>query len=444
MRKSVILMSCCTVLLSSNAMAAPSAAIPPILIGTPTAAQINQRCAMFVSRSTAMRSELEKSKGTATVATTLAAYDKLIEALNDGQGEAGFYRQVSPTAASREAAEKCEVRMASEFTKLSLSRPIYERIKAIAPPADEPTKLYLTRTLGAFERAGIALDDAGRAKAQALGDDVSKLTTEFEANIPKGQRTIIVTPAELDGVPQDFIAAHKPGADGKITLKTDYTDYLPVMTYAKSGDVRQRFYREYQLRAYPANDEVLRQPDRQARRAGEAGRAPELRDAQLRGPDAQHAGQGPGADGRYGVGGEAGRGSRLCQEARAASAAAAGRNQTGAVGQRLRLQPRPKTILWLRYAGGAEVFRLRSMCATEFSSSPRTCSASTSGRGRRPKWDKLAESYEVYDHGKLIGRFYFDAHPRPGKYEHANAVPLRSALARQVPVGALVFNVPKA
>ena len=43
-----------------------------------------------------------------------------------------------------------------------------------------------------------------------------------------------------------------------------------------------------------------------------------------------------------------------------------------------------------------------------------------------PKWDKLVESYEMYDHGKLIGRFYFDNHPRPGKYEHANSVPLRA------------------
>ena len=32
-----------------------------------------------------------------------------------------------------------------------------------------------------------------------------------------------------------------------------------------------------------------------------------------------------------------------------------------------------------------------------------------------PKWDKLVEAYEMYDHGKLIGRFYFDSHPRPGK-----------------------------
>ena len=49
-----------------------------------------------------------------------------------------------------------------------------------------------------------------------------------------------MTPAELDGLPQDFIDAHKPGADGKITLKTDSTDYVPVMTYAKKEDLRMK------------------------------------------------------------------------------------------------------------------------------------------------------------------------------------------------------------
>ena len=46
-------------------MSAPPTAIPPILIGTPTAAQINQRCNWFVARSTALRTQLEKSKGKA-------------------------------------------------------------------------------------------------------------------------------------------------------------------------------------------------------------------------------------------------------------------------------------------------------------------------------------------------------------------------------------------
>ena len=207
-----------------------------------------------------MRSELEKSKGTATVATTLAAYDKLIEALNDGHGEAGFYRQVSPTAASREAAEKCEVRMASEFTKLSLSRPIYERIKAIHAPADEPTKLYLTEPWALSSGPVSRWIDAGPGQgAGAWRRSVPKLTTEFEANIPKGQRTMTVTAGRARrraaGLPRRPQARrrrqdHASRPTAPITC--------PCMTYANSSDVRQRFYREYQLRAYPANDAVLR------------------------------------------------------------------------------------------------------------------------------------------------------------------------------------------
>ena len=61
-----------------------------------------------------------------------------IELIGDGGGEAGFYREVSPTAASREAGEKCEVAMSSEQTKLSLSRPIYEQLKA--DPARRTTR----------------------------------------------------------------------------------------------------------------------------------------------------------------------------------------------------------------------------------------------------------------------------------------------------------------
>ena len=325
----------------------------------PTAAQINQRCNMFVARSTALRTALENRRVRPPSAPRSPPTTSVIEVISDGQGEAGFYRQVSPSAASREAAEKCEVRMASEGTKLSLSRPIYERLKAIKTPADAATQLYLDRNLKAFERAGIALDDAGRAKAQKLGDEISTLGTEFEANIPKGQRTITATAAELDGLPQDFLDAHKPGADGKITLRTDSTDYVPVLTYAKSRDLRERFYREYQLRAYPANDTPSAGPDRQARRARQAGRPSQLRDAQFRRPDAEYAGQGSGADRRYGGSREARGGPRLCEEARGPAAAPAGRDQARTVGQWLCEPARPEAVLRLRPPGSAQILLLR-------------------------------------------------------------------------------------
>ena len=426
--------------LGSAALAAP-AAIPPILTGAPTGAQVTQRCNLMVGRSTAMRIALEKSKGPATLATTLAAYDRLNEVIGGGSGEATLYRETGATAAARTAGEKCEVRMASEGTKLSLSRPIYERIKAIKPPADAQTKLYLARVIGGFERAGVGLNAAGRAKAQTVTDEASKLSTEFEANIPKGQRTITVTAAELDGLPQDFIDAHKPGSDGKITLRTDATDYVPVLTYAKSGDVRQRFYREYQLRAYPANEAVLRdminKRDELARLVGRPNYATlNFEDRMLNTPDKVQS---------------------LMDQMASASRPAADRDYAKKLALLQQLQPGATRLepwdnsyvgrLVQKQSYGYDRQEARNYFAYDrVRDGILKLTEDMFGVDIRPwktpTWDPLVEAYEMYDHGKLIGRFYFDSHPRPGKYEHANAVPLRTGVGGRIPVAALVMNLP--
>ena len=440
MRKSVASLLVAASFVATAANAAP-VAIPPILTGAPSAAQINARCDWFVKQSTSLRKALETSKAKPSTATTLAAYDKLNELINDGSGEVGFYRQVSPTAASREAGEKCEVRMASEQTKLSLSRPIYDHLKAIPTPADASTKLYLGRILSAFERAGIALDAAGRAKAQALSDEVANLGTSFEANIPKGQKTITATVAELDGVPADFIASKKKNADGTITLTTNSTDYVPVMSYAKSSALRERFYRAYNLRAYPQNDAVLRDMINKrgelARLVGRPNYATlNFEDRMLNTPDKVQA---------------------LLDDMASAAKPAGERDYAKKLAMLQTLQPGATRLqpwdsgyvsnLVQKQSYGYDRQEARKYFTyTKVRDGILKLTEDLFGVDIRPwqtpKWDPLAESYGFYDHGKLIGRIYFDAHPRDGKYEHANAIPLRYGVGSAIPIGVLVFNVP--
>ena len=81
---------------------------------------------------------------------------------------------------------------------------------------------------------------------------------DFDRNIRTDLRTVTAaSAAELDGLPADYIARHKPDADGTITLTIDYPDSLPVFSYAKNEDLRKRMYMEYNNRAYPKNIEVL-------------------------------------------------------------------------------------------------------------------------------------------------------------------------------------------
>jgi thimet oligopeptidase len=62
----------------------------------------------------------------------------------------------------------------------------------------------------------------------------------------------------------------------------------------------------------------------------------------------------------------------------------------------------------------------------------------------RPVWHDGVVAYEMADKDGLIGRFYLDLHPRPNKYKHAAAFPLRSGVANvQVPEAALVCNFPE-
>ena len=60
-----------------------------------------------------------------------------------------------------------------------------------------------------------------------------------------------------------------------------------------------------------------------------------------------------------------------------------------------------------------------------------------------PVWHPSVEAYEMYEDGKLVGRFYLDMHPRGGKYNHAAEFSVRTGIAgQQIPEAALVCNFP--
>ena len=235
-------------------------AMGPILANAPDAAAINAKCDSVVAAIQQRKTALEAETGAATLDRTLNAYDEMTALIGAGSGEFTLYQQVMADQARRDAGADCQVKLAALASQISLSRPIYDRLKAIdAAGTDAATNLLLTRTLQGFERSGVALDEAQRTRVQDLNEQLAKLGTEFENNIANARQVIRVDPAELAGLPADFIAAHTPGADGKVEISTDSPDYQPVMTYAESDALRRQLSEVYNRRAYPANDDVLRQ-----------------------------------------------------------------------------------------------------------------------------------------------------------------------------------------
>ena len=440
----------CALLATTSLVAIPTQAttlvdqMGPILATAASAEPINAKCERYVREIEMRQSELEAETGAASVGATLLHYDEIVGLLNGGLGEFELYKQVMADDARRKAGGDCGVRLSALSSKLSLSRPVYERLAAIdASGEDAATQMYLRRTLEAFIRSGVAQDEVGRAEVQALNERIAKLGDDFETNIANGQRTLKVPPSDLDGLPADYIDAHPPGEDGLVTITTEYPDYGPVMSYAKSDKLRLDLTTIYNQRAFPANDEKLREllrlRQQLAEKLGFRNYAElVLQDKMVDTPDKVQ---------------------KLLEDMADAVRPASERDYEKNLAVLKELQPGAQKVDFHQTAWLSPIVQQRY-----YGYDPREARAYFSYDNVRdgilqltedlfgveivhwetPVWDPDVETYEMRDSGKVIGRFYFDSHPRPGKFTHANMIPLRPGIAgHEVPVGALVMNLPK-
>lgn len=415
----------------------------PILATAPDADALNAKCDVYVSAIEERQKALESETGKATIEGTLVRYDELVGLIGAGSGEFTLYQQVMEDQARRDAGAQCQVRLATLGSKISLSRPIYDRLSAIdAAGTDAATALYLKRTLEGFERSGVALDDAKRARVQQLQEELAKVGTEFDTNIANGRKVVKVKPSELKGLPEDYIAAHKPGADGLVEISTDYPDYQPVMAYAESDDLRRQLAEAYNQRAYPENDALLKRMFSLRQELAEILGRPNyaalvLEDKMVDSPAKVQ---------------------KLLDDMAEAARPAAERDYAKNLEVLKELRPGAQTIEfwqtgWLAPKVQQKYYNYDRQEARQYFAYNNVRDGILKltedlfqieiRPWDTPKWHPDVETYEMVADGKVIGRFYFDSHPRPGKYSHANMIPLRPGLPGEPPVAALVMNFPK-
>ncbi|MFZ1009597.1 MAG: hypothetical protein WAN65_22345, partial [Candidatus Sulfotelmatobacter sp.] len=197
-------------------------------------------------------------KGKRTIENTLVPYDEAVRQNNSAAYLSGMMEQVHPDATFRDHATAMVTKASAVQTAISLNHDVYNALAALdLSKADAATRYYVQRQLLEFRLAGVDKDEATRARLKKLNDEATEQNSMFDRNISDGQKMVEADPSELDGMPQDYIDRHKPGADGKIHITTDYPDALPVFKFAKSDSLRRRVAHAFDTRAYPKNQEVL-------------------------------------------------------------------------------------------------------------------------------------------------------------------------------------------
>ena len=191
------------------------------LVRQPDACAFARSVDLRLSRGRQLRDRLLAVSGGRTIANTLEPYDEIQRNLDGAGNEARLIAAVHLDSAIRAAADAAAARVTTLSSAIALDRSVYRALAGMnLTGGDAATRYYAERTLLAFRLAGVDKDDATRDKIRALRDRLEQLSQAFERNIRDDVRKIdVASAAELDGMPADYIAAHRAGPDGRITIR---------------------------------------------------------------------------------------------------------------------------------------------------------------------------------------------------------------------------------
>jgi thimet oligopeptidase len=416
----------------------------PFLTGLTDPQSVTKTLGAHLDRAQQKVDALVALKGTRTVDNTLRPYDEITFDIAAANGPANLIANLHPDEAMRKAGDAVLVRSRTMDADKLLNRALYDALASIdASKADAQTRYYLARELQRFRLDGVDKDAATRERVGQLRTSLSTATAEYRGNTRPTRTVSYTSAADLDGLPQDFIARQKPGVTGALTLRADGSNYA-VLLFAKSEDLRKRFFTELANLGYPENVEPL---NRMLALRWEI--------AHLLGFESWAAYEDAG---------------RMVGSAKAAAAFVdnaireakprASREYQELVERKQADVPGATTINAWEFEYYRELVRREKYAFDSQSVRPyfaydkvkqglldvasRMFGLTFRQATNVPVWFPSVEVYEVLENNALIGRVYFDTHPRPNKQNTGGftSMPRAGLAGRQIPEAVVVASVP--
>src|SRR5438105_10656850 len=199
-----------------------------------------------------------------TFKSTIVALDDLTWQAANAANKAVIIKESNTDEKMRGAAESAVKEFQDWAVGIDYREDVYKALKAFADTKPQLTgedKKLFNETMRDYRRAGLALPPEKRKEVEQLRKDLSKLGTDFDTNIVNAQAPLVVTKAELDGVPESFLLspAVKTGDDAYTVLANVTWQYNTVEDNAKSEATRKKLYIAHDSLAKDTNQTVLNQ-----------------------------------------------------------------------------------------------------------------------------------------------------------------------------------------
>lgn len=161
----------------------------------------------------------------------------------------------------QEIAEKVSPMMTEYSMYVSLSEPLFQRVKSVWEQREslslEPDQArLLEKTYKSFARNGANLSAEDKATYSKYSEELSLLSLQFNKNVLAATNAFVLNltdSADLAGLPafvveQGASAAAEKGLSGWV-YDLSYPSYGPFMKYSTRRDLREKLYRAYNTRA---------------------------------------------------------------------------------------------------------------------------------------------------------------------------------------------------
>jgi len=202
--------------------------------------------------------------GKVTLKSTIVARDDLVYEASLSAYKAVVVQQSATSEAMRTAAENSVKQFQDFQVAIDYREDVYKAMKAFADThpklSGEDEKLF-KETMRDFRRAGLALPNDKRKEVEDLRKELSRLGTDFSVNIVSTKTPVVFTKAELEGVPESFLAERgvKTGDDAYTVMANITWHFTTVEENAKNETTRKKLYVVHDSLAKDKNVTVLNQ-----------------------------------------------------------------------------------------------------------------------------------------------------------------------------------------
>jgi thimet oligopeptidase len=400
-----------------------------------------------------LRSAIATLDSELTWDNTFGVMDRISFALAETVDIPALFALVHPNADMRETARLYEPLVSAFLTDLYMDSAVYhvlKRAESTLTAINDEQKKLIQDILRDYRRNGLDLPSKKQGELKKLNEELTGLAQIFEKNIAESTVSIRVTPDQLSGLPDSFIASHLPDADNLVTITSDPPDIVPFLRYANDRTLALELFIKNENRSKEKNlpilDRVIDLRRKKAKLLGyETWADYVLEDRMAKTPknaktflDTLHAGLKPIREKEV----------ELIKK----TAISYGKPTDEAIND-------PDSVYYsekvrnIEYGLDSKViseyFEIRSVEQGLFEIASSLFDITFRPVPTAPTWHSDARAFDVIDKEQnVFSRFYLDLYPRDDKFKHAAMFTIRSTMqledgTRVVPSIALVCNFQK-